>query len=103
MKMNRVERRDFVALREAGGYREKRGSVKRGKFLSTHLFGLLVEDGRHGEDGGALVQRRSETFPVLVELSRDLFDLRGGVVTRLGETTRHRHDPVDVHIGILGE
>lgn len=49
-----------------------------------HLFGLLVEDGRHGEDGGALVERGSKALPVLIELTRDLFDLRGGVVTGLG-------------------
>lgn len=49
-----------------------------------HLFGLLVEDRRHGEDGGALVERGSKAFPVLIELTRDLFDLRGGVVTGLG-------------------
>lgn len=62
-----------------------------------------MEDGRHGEDGGALVERGGKAFPVLIQLTRDLFDLRGGVVTGLGETARHRHDPVDVYVGILGK
>lgn len=100
MKMSRAGRRDIVAPRDATGRKEP--PVSEGTSCS-HLFGLLVEDGRHGEDGGALVQRRGETFPVLIELSRDLFDLRGGVVAGLGQAARHRHDPVDVHVGILGK
>lgn len=68
-----------------------------------HLFSFLVKDGRHGQDGGALVKRSSKTFPVLIQLTWDLFYLCGGVVAGLGQAARHWHDSVDVYIGILGK
>lgn len=78
-------------------------TVPEARVQGSHLFGLLVEDGRHGEDGGALVQRGSKALPVLVQLTGDLFDLRRGVMTGFGESTRHRHDSVDVDVGVLQE
>lgn len=60
-----------------------------------------MEDGGHGEDGGALVQGGREALPVLIQLGRDLLDLHRRVVAGLRQAARHRHDPVDVHVGVL--
>lgn len=66
-----------------------------------YLVCFLVEAGRHLQQGAALVQCRSEGLPLLLQLSRDLLDLLGGVVARLQEPVPHRHDAVDVHVHIL--
>ncbi len=71
-------------------------------FSLSHLFGLLVKDRWHGEDGGALIKCSSKTFPVLIQLTWDLFYLCGGVVTGLRQAARYWHDSVDIYIGILG-
>lgn len=67
-----------------------------------HLLGLLVEHRRHGEDGAALIQRGREALPLLVQLGGNLLDLLRGIMTGLREAGSHRHDAVDVDIGILG-
>lgn len=67
-----------------------------------HLLSLLVEHCRHGEDGAALVQGSSKALPFLVQLRGNLLDLLWGIMTSLREAGSHRHDAVDVDIGILG-
>ena len=67
----------------------------------TDLLGLLVEDGRHVQQGAALVQGGRESLPLLLQLAGDLLDLLGGVVARLHQAAGHRHDAVDVHVHVL--
>ena len=67
----------------------------------TDLLSLLVEDGRHVQQGAALVQGGREGLPLLLQLVGDLLDLLGGIVARLHQAVGHRHDAVDVHIHVL--
>ena len=67
----------------------------------TDLLGLLVEDGRHVQQGAALVQGGRERLPLLLQLTGDLLDLLGGVVARLHQAVGHRHDAVYVHVHVL--
>lgn len=67
----------------------------------TDLLGLLVENGGHVQQGAALVQRRGERLPLLLQLVGDLLDLLRGVVAGLHQAIGHRHDPVYVDIHVL--
>lgn len=67
----------------------------------TDLLSLLVEDGRHVQQGAALVQGGREGLPLLLQLVGNLLDLLGGVVARLHQAVGHRHDAVDVHVHVL--
>lgn len=69
----------------------------------SYLLSFLVKDRWHGKDGRTFIECSSKAFPVLIELTWDLLDLRWGVVTSLHQAARHRHDPVDVDIGVLGK
>lgn len=71
--------------------------------FSSHLVTFLVKSGRHLQQGAALVQRRGEGLPLLLQLAGDLLDLLGGVVARLQQPVAHRHDAVDVHVHVLRE
>lgn len=60
-------------------------SVKAGGFLCLYLICFLVEAGRHLQQCAALIQRRSKSLPLLLQLPRDLLDLLRGVMARLQE------------------
>lgn len=49
--------------------------------VCLYLICFLVEAGRHLQQGAAFIQCCSEGLPLLLQLSRDLLDLLGGVVT----------------------
>lgn len=82
---------------DAGGWGRWAGAELPG----TDLLSLLVEDGRHVQQGAALVQGGREGLPLLLQLVGDLLDLLGGVVARLHQAVGHRHDAVDVHVHVL--
>lgn len=71
-------------------------------FFCLYLIRFLVEAGRHLQQRAALIQRRSEGLPLLLQLPGDLLDLLRGVMARLQEPVPDRHDPVDVHVHVLG-
>ncbi len=69
----------------------------------SNLVAFLVESSRHLQQGAPLVQRSSKGFPLLLQLTWDLFDLLGRIVARLQQTVPHRHDAIYVYVNILQE
>ena len=67
----------------------------------TDLFGLLVENGGHVQQGAPLIQGCRKRLPLLLQLTRDLPDLLRGIVARLHQTIGHRHDAVYIYIHVL--
>lgn len=76
--------------------------VKAGGFLCSYLICFLVEAGRHLQQCAALIQRRSKSLPLLLQLPGDLLDLLRGVMARLQQPVPDWHDPVNVHVHVLG-
>lgn len=77
--------------------------VKASRFLCLYLICFLVKAGRHLQQRAALIQCCSEGLPLLLQLPRDLLDLLRGVMARLQESVPDRHDPVNVHVHVLGQ
>lgn len=77
-------------------------SAKAGGFLCLYLICFLVEAGRHLQQCTALIQRCSKSLPLLLQLPRDLLDLLRGVMARLQQPVPDWHDPVNVHVHVLG-
>lgn len=67
----------------------------------TDLFSLLVEDGRHVQQGAALVQGCCKCLPLLLQLICNLLNLLGGVVAWLHQATGHWHYAVYIYIHVL--
>lgn len=67
----------------------------------TDLFSLLVEHGGHVQQGAALIQGGGKRLPLLLQLTRDLLDLLGGVVAGLHQAAGHGHDAVYVDVHVL--
>lgn len=76
--------------------------IVKARFLCWYLVRFLVEAGGHLQQRAAFIQRRGEGLPLLLQLPGDLLDLLRGVMARLQEPVPDWHDPVDVHVHILG-
>lgn len=76
-------------------------AVLKQRCVFSHLVTFLMESSRHLQQRAPLVQRGGEGLPLLLKLTRDLFDLLRRIVAGLQQPVPHRHNAVNVHVHIL--